>query len=204
MKKDNQTAEKILKAAFKEFETKGFYGARMQSIADQAGINKALLHYYFKSKDQLFEVVLENALKLIIPKVVASFVPNQNIFDSIKTFVAVYIDMIIKHPHIPGFLMYELNHNPQRLLKFAQKTSINLNLVKKRFNEEIKKGTIKNFPPEHLIVNIIGLCVFPFVSKPMIKGLVLNGDDAMFYNFVSDRKKLVADFVINAIKNTDS
>jgi len=200
MKYNKNTSERILEAAFSEFEEKGYYGARMQAIADKAGMNKALLHYYFKSKDALFELVVAQALRLVIPKVLGSFDEKLNILEIIKRFIAVYIDMIIKYPHIPGFLIHEISYNPQRLLSFSNTENLNLDMVKQRLQKEIDEGNIIQITPEQLIVNIIGLCVFPFAAKPLVIGLVLDGQDKNFDEFVKQRKTQVADFVVNAIK----
>jgi len=201
MNYNKDTSEKILENAFSEFEEKGYNGARMQSIADRAGINKALLHYYYKSKDALFELIFKKAFNLLLPKIFKAFDENTSIFEIIENFVSAYIDVIIKHPHIPGFVIHEISNNPNRLLKLVEHSNINLNNILQRIQTEMENGTIVKMPAEQLIVNIVSLCVFPFVAKPLVTGLVLNGDKNAFDNFVEQRKTEVSKFVINAIKN---
>jgi len=200
MKYNKDTSEKILDNAFSEFEERGYSGARMQSIADRAGINKALLHYYYKSKDALFELIIKKAFNMLLPKIFKIFDDDANIFELIENFVSAYIDIIIKHPHIPGFVIHEISNNPNRLLKLVEHENININNIKQRINQEMENGTIIKMPVEQLITNVISLCVFPFVAKPLLTGLVLNGDKKAFDAFVEQRKTEVSKFVINAIK----
>ena len=113
---------------------------------------------------------------------------------------SISIDIIIKHPHIPGFVIHEISNNPNRLLKLVEHENININNIKQRINQEMENGTIIKMPVEQLITNVISLCVFPFVAKPLLTGLVLNGDKKAFDAFVEQRKTEVSKFVINAIK----
>ena len=200
MKYNKDTSDKILDNAFAEFEEKGYNGARMQSIANRAGINKALLHYYYKSKDALFELIIKKAFNMLLPKIFKAFDEKADIFEIIEKFVASYIDLIIKHPHIPGFVIHEISNNPDRLLKLVENSNVNLDLIKQRIQQEMDKGNIVEIPVEQLITNVVSLCVFPFVAKPLITGLVLNGDKKAFDLFVEQRKTEVSKFVINAIK----
>ncbi|NTW33144.1 MAG: TetR/AcrR family transcriptional regulator, partial [Bacteroidetes bacterium] len=103
------TEKLILKAAKKVFIDKGFDGARMQEIADLAGINKALLHYYFRSKEKMFDAVFEDVFMQFLPEVTEVMNSEITLFDKIKTFVDVYITALLKNPHIPIFVLHELS-----------------------------------------------------------------------------------------------
>src|SRR6478735_10691909 len=98
MKKDLSTEEKILNAAKKVFLTKGMDGARMQDIADKAGINKALLHYYFRSKDKLFERIFIEEAQKFMPRVTHIMLSEMTLFEKIEKFVGEYIDTLIQNP----------------------------------------------------------------------------------------------------------
>lgn len=197
---NKDTSEKILNTAFNEFGEKGFNGARMQSIADKAGINKALLHYYYKSKDALFELIIQKAINLLLPKVLSVFNTDDDIFVTIEKFVSLYIDIIQKHPQIPGFVIHELSNKPERLIKLIENSNINIDTIKERLKYEMDKGSIIKSAPEQLIVNVISLTVFPFIAKPLMIHLVCDDHDDFYDDFVNDRKKEVAQFVIRAIK----
>src|SRR4051795_1256053 len=113
MKKDLSTEEKILNAAKKVFLTKGLEGARMQDIADEAGINKALLHYYFRSKDKLFETIFLQVANEFLPKVFAILQSEDSLFKKIELFCAAYIDQEIETPYVPIFIIREMNRDPK-------------------------------------------------------------------------------------------
>lgn len=200
MKYNKDTSEKILNAATSIFEEKGYSGARMQEIADKASINKALLHYYYKSKDKLFELILKRAIQLVLPKIHEVMLEDLNIFERIEHFTSIYIDLITKNPHIPGFVIHEISSNPNRLIKLIAFTGLNLDFVKEIIRKEIKKGTIIDIEPEQLIMNIISLCILPFIAKPIVVNVLLDGNEDQFKKLMEERKTEVSKFIINAIK----
>lgn len=107
---------------------KGMDGTRMQEIADKAGINKAMLHYYYRSKQLLFEAVFSNAFSLLAPQMNKILNDDSSIEEKVKAFTNNYISFIAKHPYLPNFIIQELNQNPKwwnystRILKkFIQK-----------------------------------------------------------------------------------
>lgn len=200
-KEKDITAETIiLKAAKTIFEKKGMDGARMQEIADEAGINKALLHYYYRSKQLLFEAVFKSAFTLLAPQIHKVLNDDSSLFDKIRNFSNNYISFIIKHPYLPNFIIQELNKNPEFTQRFlAEKNLPNITKFKNQILEEVKKGTIKPISAEQLFINIISLNIFPFIGSPLIKGF-LNLDEEQFHIVLEDRKTQVAEFIINAIK----
>lgn len=200
-KKENNTEEVILNAATAVFQKKGMDGTRMQEIADKAGINKAMLHYYYRSKQKLFEAVFKSAINLMAPKVIKIMETDEPLFDKIRNFTDKYITFISKHSFIPTFIIQELNRNPAMIKDvFVSKfdNSVKLKLVT-QIEELIKKGEIRSIKPEQLLVNIISLSVFPFIAKPLLSA-VLQKDEKAYKAFLEDRKTHVAEFVINAIK----
>ncbi|MCD4772387.1 MAG: TetR/AcrR family transcriptional regulator [Bacteroidales bacterium] len=197
--KNINTELKILKAAKKVFIIKGFEGSRMQEIADTAGINKSLLHYYFRTKDNLFDAVFKDVFFSMIPRIAKMFESDMSIFNKIEIFVNDYIDMIVQNPYLPNFIFHETNRNPNRVIFLLRDAWINPLLIIDIFDEEIKKGNIKPIDPKQLILNIISMCVFPFVAKPVMQSLFFNNNEDEYKIFIEERKKEVTDFIINAI-----
>ena len=197
---DITTENKILEAANDVFIAKGKDGTRMQEIADKAGINKALLHYYFRTKDRLFDAVFSLAFKTFIPQIAKIINKDNPLFEKIEEFVSSYITLISRNPYIPNFVLHELSRNPERIVNIIKHINIRESIVFSQINEEREKGNIIDIDPEQLIINIIALCVFPFGAKPIFKSLLLEDDEERFQYFIEKRKKDVATFVINAIK----
>jgi TetR/AcrR family transcriptional regulator len=200
VKKDINTEKRILEAARKVFHIKGFTGARMHEIAEEAKINKAMLNYYFRSKDKLFEAVFKEAAQEFFPKVFQMVSMEMPIFEKIEYFVDGYLTFLQSNMCIPGFIINELSQNPQRLKEFFIEQGIR---PPERFIKElydaIEAKQIIPIEPRALILNILSLCIFPIVAKPIIE-TVFNLNEEEYSNMIEARKKQIAQFVINAIK----
>ena len=200
--KDENTEQQILNAPKNDFQTKGMDGARMQEIADTAGINKAMLHYYYRSKQLLFEAVFKNAFSLLAPQLNAILNDDSTVEDKVKNFTSNYISFIIKHPYLPNFIIQELNRNQDFIFKLKDNKDFpNLEKFKKQVDEEVNKGIIKPISGEQLFINIMALNIFPFIAKPLIMAFA-NADNKAYMQLMEDRKTEVANFIINSIKIT--
>jgi len=199
-KKDITTESLILKSAKRIFERKGMEGARMQEIADEAGINKALLHYYFRSKQLLFEAVFKNAFLLLAPTLNKIINNDSSLFEKIREFSNNYISFIIKHPYLPNFIIQELNRNPNFLVEIIPKKDFpSTEKFKNQVTESIEKGIIKPIDSSQLFINLVSLNILPLLAAPLLKGF-LTINDAGYQQLLENRKTEVADFIINAIK----
>jgi AcrR family transcriptional regulator len=199
--KNVNTEDQILEAAERIFQDKGMEGARMQEIADKAGINKAMLHYYYRSKQLLFEAVFKKAFALLAPQLNKVLNDDSSIEDKIKNFTKDYISFILKHPYIPKFVIQELNRNPEFILKIQKSKGFpNITKFKKQLELEISKGHIIPIKAEQLFINIMALNIFPFVAKPLVKAFI-SMDDKSFIQLMEDRKTEVSTFIINSIKH---
>jgi len=198
--KQHSTEKDILEAAKRIFQKKGMYGARMQEIADEAGINKAMLHYYFRSKDKLFDAVFQDAAKNFFSKIRELFSVEKPLLEKIEYFVENYVELLLLNAYIPAFIITEVHQNPGRIKNIFLQSGVNAEMA---FANDIKSaislGIINPIDPSQLIINIIGLCVFPIAAKPIITTL-LNLSDEDYLKFIDVRKKEVSKFIINAIK----
>ena len=200
-KKNQGAEEKILSAARKIFTTRGMAGARMQDIADEAGINKALLHYYYRDKEKLFETIFLAEAQKFFPKINAIFQSDDPLFLKIEKFVDEYIDEILENPYLPWFVLNEINRDPDQ---FMYKVWGENNLPKpakflEQIEKEIKKGTIKRINPLHLLMNLLSMTIFPFIARPMITRN-LSMTDSRFRETMEERKKEIPKFIIDSIR----
>ena len=188
--KDSSAEQNILKAAISVFQKKGMAGARMQEIADEANINKAMLHYYFRNKQQLFEAVFLQAFQKFAPQMNGIFNSEASVFEKIKSFAESYISFVSENPYLPTFLIQEININPDFAESFFNAHSApNPSLFEKQIAEEIKKGILRPTDPKQLLLNLFSLCAFPFVGSGLVKG-VLKLDKDSFNTLMEKRKKL--------------
>jgi len=201
---DIQTEEKIFNAATSVFEEKGFAAARMQEIADRAGINKALLHYYFHSKEQLFAAVFQPLMKKMFEKILFVFSMDISFEEKIRLYYDEHINILIKNPRLPLFLLNEISHNPElakglsETLKYPQVRD----LIYKKHARELREYGINKSELSQLMITIVSLAIFPFAARDVIKLVLSNMDDNKNFNtFMRERKTFAADFVISSLKN---
>lgn len=196
------TEEKIKQAAKLIFVRKGYAGARMQDIANEAKINKALLHYYFRSKDQLFELIFMENIQKMMPKVNSIIDSDDKLFVKIEKFVAEYLAMLSENPFLPLFVVNELSSHPDRFIEKLEplaKAGLKANKLIQQMQDEIAQGRIIPVSPVSLLINIISLCVFPYIGKPMLQ-FVFGIDELQYRMILEQRKNEIASFIINSIK----
>lgn len=199
--KEQNTEKIILDAAKNIFQQKGMNGARMQEIADTAGINKAMLHYYYRSKQKLFEAVFKSAINLMAPEIIKIIETDEHLFDKIRNFTDKYITFISKHSFIPAFIIQELNRNPdmiKNVIISKFENSAKQKLIT-QIEELIQKGEIIPIKTEQLLINILSMSVFPFIAKPLLS-VILQKNEKQYQQLIKERKTHVAEFIINAIK----
>jgi TetR/AcrR family transcriptional regulator len=197
---DKQTEERIFESATEVFVEKGMDGARMQDIADHAGINKALLHYYYRTKDHLFNAVFEK----IAGKVFSKFAPvldeKLSLEEKIRFFYREHIAFMQKNPRLPAFVLNEMNRNPERIKNFIKNIDLN-NLWQTLYNqhrEELEKYNIREEIIPQLMVSLAALSVFPFAARGILEGM-LDKFGIGLDKFLEERKEFAAEFVIKAI-----
>jgi AcrR family transcriptional regulator len=201
MNKDLNTEEKILQAAREVFQQKGYDGARMRDIADTANINKGLLQYYFRTKDALFEKIFGIAFQMMVGQVNEIFSADVSLFDKIRTFTDRFIDLIARNEYLPKFVINEINRNPDQFIEHMQirKKKPVIHIFIEQFEKEIAAGNIKAVDARQFCINMIALCIFPFVGRPMLQ-TILEIDHTTYKQMMQDRKQEVAEFLIAAIK----
>ena len=196
MTSDN-TRERILVEARIIFQRKGLSGARMQEIADAVGINKAMLHYYFDSKERLFSAVFEEAAAMLfamINRVLEAEVP---LTAKLRTFVDEYLDLLLEHPHIPAFVLGEVHRDPERAQQIA--TSLRLDRFATQVEGEVRAGRIRPTDPYRLLLDLLSLCVFPFAARPMLQGAFGLNDHA-FKEMINRRKAEIPDLLLLSLE----
>ncbi len=199
--KETDTRNKILAAARNVFLVKGMAGARMQDIADEAGMNKALLHYYFSSKEKLFEVIFLEEAGKFFPRINMIFESSLPLVEKIEKFVVEYIDEVQQNPYLPMFILNQINQDSDKFLGkiLGRRNQPNPEHFLAQIEKEVKRGNIRPVNPVQLLINILSMCIFPFIAKPMIRKKI-GLDEQQFHLLMEQRKKEVPQFIINAIK----
>ena len=189
---DPSTEEKIKHAARIIFHKKGYAATRTRDIADEAGINLALLNYYFRSKEKLFDMIMLESLQDFRKSMEGTLNNEKTSLESkIESLVGNYIDLLIDQPDIPLFILSELRANPQALVsKMNPKDSFEKSYFVKQFQQAVKEGKITAIHPLHFIMNLVGMIVFPFVGSPILRNVSgLKQED--FNDLMQQRKVLI-------------
>jgi TetR/AcrR family transcriptional regulator len=198
---DKQTEEKIFEAATDVFVEKGMDGARMQDIATHAGINKALLHYYFRTKDHLFNKVFEKIAGKMIQKFAPVFDEKLSLEEKLRFFFKAHISFMQENPRLPGFILTEINRNPARIKKLISTIEFKKvwMMLYEQHKDELGKYNITEENLPQVMTTIASISVFPFAARGILEGIFQTmGID--FDNYIEERKEFAADFVINALR----
>lgn len=190
--KESSTEEKIKEAARKLFTQKGFAATRTRDIADEAGINLALLNYYFRSKQKLFDIIMMENFRQFIQGISFNFLEQGITLDQkITRVVTMYIDFLTQNPDLPLFILNELRNNPEQL---AASIDGEIGSTRTEFFGQLKAaaaaGRIGDLNPFHLMANLVGLTVFPFIGRPILQK-VAGVNDKQFNELMQQRKQLI-------------
>lgn len=193
------TEERILKAAKKVFHRKGFEGARMQEIADEAGINKALLHYYFRSKENLFEAVFRDAFLQLTGYAKTVFLSDNPIKEKIHKFLGYYIAILNENSYIPWFILNAIYTRPGTMKAIFDNAELNPPELMAHLQHQIKTEYGSEINPFHMWLNVLSLSIFPVIAKPLIREIFQLPEDA-YKQILEQRKTEVPQFIANALK----
>ena len=205
---DQDTERRILDAAQTVFVRRGTAGARMQEIADEAGVNKALLHYYFRSKERLAAAIFERNAKRLLPPMLAIVGSDASLEEKVERVVAHYLDVLTSAPFLPGYLLSELHHHPervQRLVSMATGAPAEAFAVKAlakigaQIEERVREGTMRPIEPRQFAANLLSLCVFPFAARPMLQ-VAFGLDPGDYERFIRQRRAELPAFFLNALR----
>jgi TetR/AcrR family transcriptional regulator len=206
--RDVDTETRILDAAHAVFLRAGTAGARMQEIADEAGVNKALLHYYFRNKERLAGAVFERVARGLFTRVGDVAISDLPLDEKVRRLISVYLDQFARTPYAPGYLICEMNQNPDRASQLLEALSGTggenfvapfLARIGAQIQERVKAGEMRPIPARQLMANLVSLCIFPFAARPMFCA-VFRMDNRGFREFIEERKATLPDFFLNALR----
>lgn len=197
-----EVENEILVAATKVFIEKGYKGTTIRDIASEANISLGTMNYYFRSKENLFDIIFDKAFGQIYGLMFGSLISEKSVFDKIRDLVSSYIAVLIENPSLPSFIFMEISLNPGRLTNKIQggKDILSiLNKFQKQIDNEVSAGKMKPISFLDLIINLESMCAFPFIAKPMLKG-VFSISDMNYGAMLERRRTSVAVFLIDALK----
>ena len=200
---NTETDIKIIAAATEIFLQKGKDGARMQEIANKAGINKALLHYYFRSKDKLFEKVFYKEVRTMLNTTLDSVTETDNFEKFLKLFISNYIDNVALRKNLFRFIFWESENFMKNVTDQFSQVFKNLGFQQNPVISKVKKaiadGQIRKLDPNNFALSLISMCLFPIIAAPVLSKVAtqLDVDNLRFWK---KRKQEIFNLIWNGIK----
>ena len=180
----------------------------MAEIAEQAGVNQALLHYYFRSKARLAEAVFQRAARDLLPAVIETLMSDANLPEKVRRVVDIELSTLLRNPFLPGYILSELNHHPERVEQFIEMTAgLRIDEVAPRLfvrlgrqiEAAVDAGEMRPVAPEQFVIDLVSLCIFPFAARPMIAAMTGMDDDA-FRAMIERRKAELPEFFLRGLR----
>jgi TetR/AcrR family transcriptional regulator len=197
---DKKTTETLIfEAALRVFQKKGLAGARMQEIADEAGINKSMLHYYFRSKELLFRQIFLQSFKQFIGSIIPLMNQDVTWEEKIHLLIEHYASIMQKNPDLPLFIFNELKNNPEEFISIVKENTITETLFIRQIKQGIESGKIRKISPQQILITINSGIIFPFMAQPMVKYMA-SLHDTDWDSFITDRKRIIEEMLIKYLK----
>jgi TetR/AcrR family transcriptional regulator len=204
---DSAAEQRILEAAHAVFVRRGTAGARMQEIADEAGVNKALLHYYFRSKDRLALAIFQRVAAAVFGRIAQLLMSDAGLEEKVRGIITIYLDQFTKTPYAPAYVISEVNLHPERAGQFLEMISRSsgaspvqmLALLQRQIDARVASGTMRPIAADQFFTNLVSLCVFPFAAQPLLRA-VLQIDEEGFADFIERRKVALPKFYLDALR----
>ena len=200
MTKSRSTEQKIFDAATELFLEKGVDRTSVREIAAKADINLALMNYYFRSKENLFDAIFSKLVKTNTKRLIEILNSDIGLEDKIRQYVSVYIDMLSENPLLVSFVMAILHRSRERITEMKAVISLySTEIFTRQILEEAKKGNIRRTDPSQLYVDMLSLIAFPFAIKLQIMDKNQFGEEE-FSKFIKERKKRVPEMLIDSLR----
>ena len=196
---ETDAERRIMEAAARVFMQKGRLGASMQDIADEAGINRTLLHYYFRSKEKLFDTIFEKLLSKVFPALVLALSADRPFLEKIEIFTESYADLLSENPFLPVFVFQEISLNPGRLVNRIKDLGLRPEKTLQALKSEMEELGITDMDPRHLFANMMGMVIFPYMGRPLFQLIAFQNDEEAYERFLEERKKQIPRFMKMAL-----
>jgi AcrR family transcriptional regulator len=184
--------EKLIKEKAKIlFFQKGFLNATTQEIADEAGVNRALIHYYFRSREQMLDVLLDETFQEKRDRVRRILTSGLPFREKIANYIDIIVDHGLKYPYLDNFIISETARRPEKVKMFCAKDKFkSSDMIREALEEEVRGGKIAPISAEHFVVNLISLCNYPILAKSVIQSI--HGlTDTAYRKFLVERKRII-------------
>ncbi len=198
MEETTEMETRIIEAAKRVFIRKGYEAATMSDIAREAGIGRTALHYYYRTKERLFEAVFGRLISTLLPNIDRIMDEDKGMLEKLPAIIGQYIDLVRANPLFPLFVVNELNRDPGHLYRTILKDPGRLQPIlrmRKQMEEEMEKGLLRKIPIEDVVATLVSLVVFPLLVHRPLTDIFMEGNRETFEAFLLRRRLTVVEIL---------
>jgi TetR/AcrR family transcriptional regulator len=182
--------------------------APVQPDGDEAGVNKALLHYYFRNKSRLADAIFQRVAGGVFSRIMDVARSDAELEEKVPHIIGAYLEQLSRAPYAPAYVLGELNQHPERgkqlidalgQMRDGASPKALLDTLQRQIDERVAAGTIKPISAQQFLTNLVSLCIFPFAARPLLCA-VMDFDDAAFAAFIDERRRVLPEFFLNALR----
>jgi len=203
-KNETESKQKILEAAEAEFFEKGFGNAKTVSIAKRAGISHTMLHYYYSTKEELFQRIFKEKVQLLSQMFNVVLEQNADFTETLRLLIETQFNFVAKNPQLPMFIFREILSNEENRQWAVQMLYPHLlpflSALEKMFNAELSKGTIRPVTFQNLLMNVISLNISVFIALPILKEALHLDSNEKMEKFLVERRESNVQFILKAMR----
>lgn len=193
----------IIEAAKQVFIRNGYEETTMSDVAREAGMGRTALHYYFRTKEILFDAIIGQLLSGFLPNVSKVLEKGGNMIEKMPEIISLYMEVVLRNKMFPLFLIKEINRDPQYIFAAIRRDSQRIKPIMAlvaELEKEMQEGIIRKMPVVDLLTTIASLVVFPILIREPMTELVLDNDSSQFDEYIARRREIVIEMVTNLMK----
>lgn len=194
---------RIIEAAKQVFVRKGYEAATMSDVATEAGIGRTALHYYYRTKEILFEAIFQQLISSVLPNINRILDQDCTIEEKMSQIIEQYVGVVRRNPNMPIFVISELNRDPEHLFNVVLSDLTRIQPIlrlRSQLEEEMEKGKIRRIPPVDIFSTIVSLVAFPMLIRKPLSMAFMGNEAEWFDEFMDRRKLLIIDVITQMLK----
>ncbi len=193
---------RILEAAKQVFVKKGYEATKMGDVATEAGIGRTALHYYYRTKEMLFDAIFDQLIETLLPNLSAIIDEESTVIEKLPKIISQYVKTLQQNPLFPIFALNELQRDPEHLYHSVLKEPTRIAPILRLINQltdEMERGLVKKMPIHYVATTLISLLVFPVLVRNSITTIFMNGEVEQYDAFLQERIPFVTEIMLRLL-----
>lgn len=198
---------RILEAAKQVFVRKGYEATKMGDIAAEAGIGRTALHYYYRTKEMLFDAIFDQLIGALLPNLKTIIDEDASFMEKLPKIIDQYVKTLRRNPLFPFFVINELQRDPEHIYHSILKNPARVEPIirmRRQIEAEMEMGLLKKLPLSYTGTTLLSLLVFPMLMRNPFTEIFMNGDESKYEAFLQDRIPFVTEIMIRLLTPDDN